>query len=101
MYAMPISSHCNVVIITIIFQGYIMVSSVALPSEPKCFPGVRYLSWFQFLLIINNVTMKSVIFGTIFLWIIFLGYIPKAEILVSHNMYIVMALDILPTYFPK
>lgn len=66
MYAMPISSHCNVVIITIIFQGYIMVSSVALPSEPKCFPGVRYLSWFQFLLIINNVTMKSVVFGAIF-----------------------------------
>lgn len=96
MHAMPISSHCNVVIITIIFQGYIMVS-----SEPKCFPGVRYLSWFQFLLIINNVTMKSVVFGTIFLWIIFLGYIPKAQILVSHNRYIVMALDILPTYFPK
>lgn len=78
-----------------------MVSSVALPSEHKCFPGVRYLSWFQFLLIINNATMKNVVFGAIFLWIIFLGYIPNAEIFVSHNMYIVMALDILPTYFPK
>lgn len=36
-----------------------------------------------------------------YVWIIILGYMTKAEIFVSHNMYIVMALDILPTYFPK
>lgn len=44
--------------------------------------------------------MKSFVFVAFF-WIIFLGYIPKAEILVSHNMHIVMTLVILPVYFPK